>query len=114
MFITPGSYIIKMMKTGNPIYIMIPNSITGILLNIAMILFIISLHYFDIIGIYFIIYPIISLLICVFEVFFYFSKINSINNEDDDNLIDINPGISDFESDDDLKKKKISLVSFER
>ena len=111
MFITPGSYIIKMLKTGNPIYIMIHKSIIGILLNIAMIIFIISLNYFGIIEFYFITYPIISLLICAFEVIFYFSKINSINNEDDDNFIDINPGLSDFENDDDSKKKKISLVS---
>lgn len=112
MFVSPGLNIVKLIKTRNPKYIMIPNSIIGIISNIGMISFIFSLNYFNIIDIYFITYPAISMFICIFEVIFYCSKINNKSYDlyDDEND-DINPGYTDYSNDNDSRHKKISLIT---
>lgn len=110
MFISPGLNIFKMIKKGNPKYIMIPNSIIGIFCNIAMIVFIISLYRFNSIKFYFIVYPSISILICIFEVVFYFYKINNKTHNlySEDNSDDID---SDDGNENNINGQKISLVT---
>ena len=112
MFLSSGFNIFEMIKTGNPKYIMIPNSIIGIVSNIAMILFIISLNRFNSISIYFIIYPLIAIIFCIFEVIFYFCKSNKKNQnlliEDDSNAINNDDNDNDDENTE--KGKNISLV----
>ena len=108
MFISPGLNIFKLIKTKNPNYIMILNSISGIFLNIGMILFIISLNYYNIEKLYFIIYPSISLLICLFEVFYYTCQIKKGNYYNKKFLDDFK---NDDSSDSGLKHRNISLVN---
>ena len=74
MFFSPGSNIAKLFKTQNPNFISLINSIIGILVNIFMAFFIIMLKKYKIISIAFIIYPIISLLICIFQIVYYAIK----------------------------------------
>ena len=83
MFISPGVNTIKLFKTGNPKFISITNSIIGIIVNIFMMLFIITLSYYKIISLAFIIYEIISLIICCLQVIYYFMNIEKYKKSDD-------------------------------
>lgn len=83
MFISTGLNTIKLFKTGNPKYISLPNSFIGIFVNIFMAFFIIMLSIFSIMSVIFIIYPIISLTICCFQVVFYFMKKGKHDNPED-------------------------------
>lgn len=107
MFISPGFNIFKCFTIKNNNYIMILNSILGIFLNVGMILFIISLSYYSkVLELYFICYPIISLLICLFEVTYHIFKNKGSYN--------IKGEIGDLDEDSDMadsNKQKISLVN---
>lgn len=83
MFISSGSNTIKLFKRGNPKYISISNSIIGIFVNIFMSFFIIMLFNYKIISIFFIAYSIISLIICIFQVIYYFKKIKNYKDSDE-------------------------------
>ena len=111
MFISPGINFYKIIITGNPKYIMILNSILGIFTNIAMILFIIALNYYNIIELYFIAYAIISLIICIFEIIFYYYQILKGGYSPYDDFDSVNPSLSDYGKDKESKQKKISLVN---
>ena len=114
MFVSPGVNIYKLFKTGNPKYIMILNSMTGFFSSISMLLFIIALEYYNIINMKYIIYPIFSFLICIFEIIFYCYKAPKEGyhaGRDENNLEEINPGFSESGSDNDSRQKKISLVN---
>ena len=82
MFISSGSNTINLFKKGNPEYISITNSIIGIFVNIFMSFFIIMLSYYKIISMAFITYSIISLIICILQVIYYFEKIKEYKNSD--------------------------------
>ena len=82
MFISSGSNTINLFKKGNPEYISITNSIIGIFVNIFMSFFIIMLSYYKIISLAFITYSIISLIICILQVIYYFEKIKEYKNSD--------------------------------
>lgn len=111
MFISPGINIYKLIKTGNPKYIMVLNSIIGAFTNITMILFIIALNYYDIIELYYIIYGIVSLIICILEIIFYYYKILKGGYSSYDDFDNVNPSLGDYAKDNETKHKKISLVN---
>ena len=110
MIISPGINISYLIHSENFQYIIIINIIIGLLNNIFMILFIIALNHFNIIELYFIVYNIISLLICIIEIIYYIIKKNKgfdLYNDVDD----INPSFNDYSKDNDSRHKKISLVN---
>jgi len=112
MFVSPGINCIKVISKGDPKYISIANPIIGIFVNISMILFLISLYHYNIIDIYFIAYTCIALAICVFEITYYFVKINKNNYKIGENLDDdFNPSIRDYSTRNNNENKKISLIS---
>ena len=80
MFISPGVNTIKLFKTGNPKFISLINSIIGNFVNIFMIFFLLTLSHYKLISLLFIIYPIISLIICCLQVIYYFLKIGAYRN----------------------------------
>ena len=93
MFLSPGLNIIKLFKTENHKLISITNSVLGIFVNLFMGFFIIMLNEYKIISISFIIYPIVSFIICAFLVIYYSIKFRKnkdlldLDNKDDNNLI---------------------------
>ena len=93
MFLSPGLNIIKLFKTENHKLISITNSVLGIFVNLFMGFFIIMLNEYKIISIIFIIYPIVSFIICAFLVIYYSIKFRKnkdlldLDNKDDNNLI---------------------------
>jgi hypothetical protein len=111
MFISPGINCFKVISKGEPKYISIANPIIGIFVNIAMILFLISLYHYNIMDIYFIVYICIALAICVFEITYYFMKINKNNYKIGENMDDINPSFNDYSSRNNNENRKISLIS---
>ena len=112
MFISPGINCFKVISKGEPKYISIANPIIGIFVNIAMILFLISLYHYNIMDIYFIVYIIIALAICVFEITYYFIKVNKNNYKIGENMDeDINPSFNDYSSRNNNENRKISLIS---
>ena len=112
MFVSPGINCIKVISKGDPKYISIANPIIGIFVNISMILFLICLYHYNIIDIYFIAYTCIALAICVFEITYYFVKINKNNYKIGENIDDdFNPSIRDYSIRNNNENKKISLIS---
>lgn len=112
MFISPGTNCIKVISKGEPKYISIANPIIGIFVNITMLLFIISLYHYNIMDIYFIAYICVALAICVFEIVYYFMKINKNNYAISDNIEEeINPSFKDYSSRNTNENRKISLIS---
>lgn len=112
MFVSPGINCIKVISKGEPKYISIANPIIGIFVNISMILFLISLYYYNIMDIYFILYICIALAICVFEIAYYFIKINKNNYKISENIDDdFNPSIRDYSPRNNNENRKISLIS---
>ena len=105
MFISSGSNTIKLFKRGNPKYISISNSIIGIFVNIFMSFFIIMLSYYKIISLAFITYSIISLIISILQVIYYFEKIKEYKNSD--SLTE------KLDNEDDNKDKVNSLINNE-
>ena len=104
MFISPGINTIKLFKTGNPKFISLMNSIIGNFVNLFMIFFIITLSNYKIISLVFIIYPIISLIICCLQVLYYFMKIRAYKNSGE--------LIEKVDNEDNVNKDKpISLIS---
>ena len=104
MFISPGINTIKLFKTGNPKFISLMNSIIGNFVNLFMMFFLITLSHYKIISLLFIIYPIISLIICCLQVIYYFMKIKAYRNSDE--------LIEKTDNEDNIKKgKPISLIS---
>ena len=89
MFLSPGLNIIKLFKTENHKLISITNSVLGIFVNLFMGFFIIMLNEYKIISISFIIYPIVSFIICAFLVIYYSIKFRKnkdlldLDNKDD-------------------------------
>ena len=83
MFLSPGFNIIKLFKKGSPNFISISNSFIGVFVNFSMMFFIIMLNYYGIISIIFILYPIISILICCFLIVYYFKKGHQLKNLDE-------------------------------
>ena len=111
MFISPGINCFKVISKEEPKYISIANPIIGIFVNIAMILFLISLYHYNIMDIYFIVYICISLAICVFEITYYSIKINKNNYKIGENIDDINPSFNNYSSRNNNENRKISLIS---
>ena len=121
MFVSPGINIIKLFNTRNPKFILIYNSIIGVVVNILMLLFIIALNYYNIIDIYYITYICISLVICISEIAFYFYRINKDksknedenkekNEEEEENDV-IDENFIDYAKKNSSNERKISLVS---
>ena len=104
MFLSPGLNIIKLFKTGNPKFISITNAFIGVFVNFFMMFFIIMLNYYEIISIIFIIYPIVSIIICGFLIVYYFMQKHQLNNLDD--IFD-----KDDKEDNTSKGKQFNLIS---
>ena len=104
MFISPGVNTIKLFKAGNPKFISLINSIIGNFVNFFMIFFLFTLSHYKLISLLFIIYPIISLIICCLQVIYYFLKIGAYRNSGE--LIE-----KIDNEDTDKKGKPISLIS---
>ena len=101
MFLSPGLNIIKLFKTENHKLISITNSVLGIFVNLFMGFFIIMLNEYKIISISFIIYPIVSFIICAFLVIYYSIKFRK--NKD---LLDL-----DNKDDNTQEAKQFNLIS---
>ena len=90
MFISPGINIVQLFTKKNVKVISSINTIIGILVNIFMIFFLSILYNYNIISIIFIVYPIISLIICIFFLVYYcINKENNILDEEEDKLHEI-------------------------
>lgn len=109
IFVSPGTNFIKLISKGDPKYISIVNPIMGVFVHIAMLLFLILLYHYNITDFYYIIYICISLAICIFEITYYFIRINKNDFSLNDNVDEINPSFRDYSYTN--ENKKISLVS---